>query len=102
MKGSLHTTIDGRGGWRETASDCRRISHCFVNGVPGHEQALIITDAAVNIAPSLEDIGDIVQNAIRSCACTRGARSAGRVLSAMEMVNPRVPSTIEAPHFARC
>lgn len=98
MKGSLHTdelmgAAVRRDGGLRTA---RRISHCFVMDVPHHETALIITDAAVNIAPTLEDKVDIVQNAIDlahalGVDCVRVA-----ILSAMETVNPRVPSTIEA------
>ena len=66
MKGSLHTdelmgAVVSRVGGIRTA---RRISHCFVMDVPGHPDALIITDAAVNIAPTLDDKVDIVQNAI--------------------------------------
>ena len=66
MKGSLHTdeimgAVVAREGGIRTA---RRISHCFIMDVPGHADALIITDAAVNIAPTLEDKVDIVQNAI--------------------------------------
>ena len=66
MKGSLHTdelmaAVVKRDTGLRTA---RRVSHCFVMDVPGHEQALIITDAAVNIAPSLEAKADILQNAI--------------------------------------
>ena len=66
MKGSLHTdelmgAVVAREGGIRTA---RRISHCFIMDVPGHAEPLIITDAAVNIAPTLEDKVDIVQNAI--------------------------------------
>ena len=66
MKGSLHTdelmaAVVRREGGLRTA---RRISHCFVMDVPGHDNALVITDAAVNIAPTLEDKVHIVQNAI--------------------------------------
>ena len=66
MKGSLHTdelmgAVVGRDTGLRTA---RRISHCFIMDVPGHDSALIITDAAVNIAPTLKDKVDIVQNAI--------------------------------------
>src|SRR3954453_19165406 len=66
MKGSLHTdelmgAVVARDAGIRTA---RRISHCFVMDVPGHAQALIISDAAVNIAPTLEVKVDIVQNAI--------------------------------------
>src|SRR5262249_59275520 len=66
MKGSLHTDeLMGEVVKRDTGlRTARRISHCFVMDVPGHEQALIITDAAVNIAPTLEDKVDILQNAI--------------------------------------
>ena len=66
MKGSLHTdevmgaVVAREGGIRTS----RRISHCFIMDVPGHPDPLIITDAAVNIAPTLEDKIDIVQNAI--------------------------------------
>jgi len=98
MKGSLHTdelmaeVVKKDTGLRTA----RRISHCFVMDVPTHPDALIISDAAVNIAPTLEDKVDIVQNAIDL------ARALGRkevrvaILSAMETVNPKVPSTIEA------
>src|SRR5215813_6043229 len=65
MKGSLHTdelmgAVVSRQAGIRTA---RRISHCFIMDVPGHPNALIITDAAVNIAPTLEEKVDIVQNA---------------------------------------
>ena len=66
MKGSLHTDeLMGAVVKRETGlRTSRRISHCFIMDVPGHDKALIVTDAAVNIAPSLKDKVDIVQNAI--------------------------------------
>jgi phosphate acetyltransferase len=98
MKGSLHTDeLMGAVVARDTGiRTARRISHCFVMDVPGHSQALIISDAAVNIAPSLEVKIDIVQNAIdlARALSTRQVRVA--ILSAMETVNPRVPSTLEA------
>lgn len=98
MKGSLHTdelmaAVVRRDGGLRTA---RRISHCFVMDVPGHETALIITDAAVNIAPTLEDKVHIVQNAIDLARAMRVDPVRVAVLSAMETVNPKVPSTIEA------
>jgi phosphate acetyltransferase len=98
MKGSLHTdelmgAVVRRDSGLRTA---RRISHCFVMDVPGHETPLIITDAAVNIAPTLEEKVDIVQNAI-DLAHALGAKEVRvAILSAMETVNPNVPSTIEA------
>jgi len=98
MKGSLHTDeLMGAVVARDTGiRTARRISHCFVMDVPGHSQALIISDAAVNIAPTLEVKVDIVQNAIdlAKALTTEPVRVA--ILSAMETVNPRVPSTIEA------
>lgn len=98
MKGSLHTdelmsAVVRRDGGLRTA---RRISHCFVMDVPGHEGPLIITDAAVNISPSLEDKMHIVQNAIDLAHALRIETVRVAVLSAMETVNPKVPSTIEA------
>jgi phosphate acetyltransferase len=74
----------------------RRISHCFVMDVPGHADALIITDAAVNIAPTLEEKADILQNAIDLAHALQMREVRVAILSAMETVNPKVPSTIEA------
>jgi phosphate acetyltransferase len=98
MKGSLHTdelmgAVVARDSGIRTA---RRISHCFVMDVPGHDEPLIITDAAVNIAPSLADKVDIVQNAIDLGHALQFAQVRVAILSAMETVNPAVPSTIEA------
>ena len=98
MKGSLHTdevlgAVVKSGTGIRTA---RRISHCFVMDVPGHADALIITDAAVNIAPSLEAKVDIVQNAIDLASALGVPEIRVAILSAMETVNPKVPSTIEA------
>ena len=98
MKGSLHTdelmaAVVARDTGLRTA---RRISHCFIMDVPGHADALVITDAAVNIAPTLEDKVHIVQNAI-DLANTLGATEVRvAILSAMETVNPKVASTLEA------
>jgi phosphate acetyltransferase len=98
MKGSLHTdelmaAVVAREVGLRTA---RRISHCFVMDVPSYPEALIISDAAVNIAPTLKDKVHIVQNAI-DLARSLGAKEVRvAILSAMETVNPDVPSTIEA------
>ncbi len=98
MKGSLHTDeLMGAVVKRETGLRTnRRISHCFVMDVPALEQALIITDAAVNIAPTLSDKVHIVQNAIDLAHTLGRASPKVAILSAMETVNPDVPSTIEA------
>jgi phosphate acetyltransferase len=98
MKGSLHTDeLMGAVVARDTGiRTARRISHCFVMDVPGHSQALIISDAAVNIAPTLEVKVDIVQNAIDLARALSTEPVRVAILSAMETVNPRVPSTLEA------
>ncbi|MCW2276422.1 phosphate acetyltransferase [Rhodoblastus acidophilus] len=98
MKGSLHTdelmgAVVSRAAGLRTA---RRISHCFVMDVPGHPHPLIITDAAVNIAPTLEEKVDIVQNAIDLALALGAEEPRVAILSAMETVNPKVPSTIDA------
>jgi phosphate acetyltransferase len=98
MKGSLHTdelmaAVVKRDTGLRTA---RRVSHCFVMDVPGHPDALIITDAAVNIAPTLEDKVHILQNAIDLAHALEMDEVRVAILSAMETVNPKVPSTIEA------
>jgi len=67
-----------------------------VMDVPGHNDPLIITDAAVNIAPTLEEKVDIVQNAIDLAHAIGLTDVRVAILSAMETVNPKVPSTIEA------
>jgi phosphate acetyltransferase len=98
MKGSLHTDeLMGAVVARETGlRTARRISHCFIMDVPDHAQALIITDAAVNIAPTLKDKMDIVQNAIDLAHALGVDDVRVAILSAMETVNPDVLSTLEA------
>ena len=98
MKGSLHTdelmgAVVARDAGIRTA---RRISHCFVMDVPRHPNALIITDAAVNIVPTLDDKVDIVQNAIDLAHAMGVPEVRVALLSAMETVTAKVPSTIEA------
>jgi phosphate acetyltransferase len=98
MKGSLHTdelmaaVVKRENGLRTN----RRISHCFVMDVPTLDQALIITDAAVNIAPTLQDKAHIIQNAIDLAHILGRSLPRVAILSAIETVNPSVPSTIEA------
>jgi len=98
MKGSLHTdelmaAVVKRDTGLRTA---RRVSHCFVMDVPGRAEALIISDAAVNIAPTLEEKADILQNAIDLAHALQIDEVRVAILSAMETVNPKVPSTVEA------
>jgi len=98
MKGSLHTDLLMRavlqkdGGLRTT----RRVSHVFVLDAPLYDRTLFITDAAINIHPTLEDKVGIVQNAI-DLARTLGVwRPKVAILSAVETVNPKIISTIDA------
>jgi phosphate acetyltransferase len=98
MKGSLHTDeLMGAVVARDTGLRTgQRISHCFIMDVPDHPNPLIITDAAVMIAPTLADKVDIVQNAIDLAHAMGVSEVRVAILSAMETVNPKVPSTIEA------
>ena len=103
MKGSLHTdelmsAVVARESGLRTA---RRLSHCFVMDVPGHADALVITDAAVNIAPTLAEKADIVQNAIDLARALGAVQPRVAILSAMETVNPKVPSTIDAASLCK-
>ena len=90
MKGSLHTDeLMGAVVSRDTGlRTARRISHCFVMDVPGHTDPLVISDAAVNIAPTLEVKVDIVQNAIDLAHALGAPEVRVAILSAMETVNP--------------
>ncbi|MEQ1671912.1 MAG: bifunctional enoyl-CoA hydratase/phosphate acetyltransferase, partial [Hyphomicrobium sp.] len=98
MKGHLHTDellrhiVKKDGGLRGT----RRLSHVFVMDVPGLDHMLLISDAAINIAPSLEDKVDITQNAIDLAIALGIKRPRVGILSAVETVNPKIPSTLDA------
>jgi phosphate acetyltransferase len=98
MKGSLHSDeLLGAVTKRETGLRTgRRVSHVFVMDVPTHPQTLFITDAAVNIAPDLPAKRDIIQNAIDLYAGLGLGRPKVAILSAVETINPSIPSTIEA------
>jgi phosphate acetyltransferase len=98
MKGSLHTDeLMAAVVKRETGlRTSRRISHCFIMDVPAIDRVVIITDAAVNIFPTLEDKVHIVQNAIDLATALGLEQPKVAILSAMETVNPKVQSTIEA------
>ena len=98
MKGSLHTdelleaVVDRERGIRTE----RRLSHVFVMDVPTYPKPLLITDAAVNIAPTLEVKADIVANAIELAHALGIARPKVAILSAVETVSAKIPSTIDA------
>jgi phosphate acetyltransferase len=98
MKGSLHSDeLLGEVIKRDTGlRTARRISQCFIMDVPDYAEALITTDAAVNIAPTLEEKADIVRNAIDLAHSLGVTEVRVAILSAVETVNPSMPSTIEA------
>jgi phosphate acetyltransferase len=97
MKGSLHTDELMRA---VTAADglrtARRISHVFIMDVPTHSETLFITDAAINIFPDLDAKRDIVQNAIDLYTQIGLGTPRVALLSAVETVTPKIPSTIDA------
>jgi len=98
MKGSLHSdeilrAVTAKEGGLRTN---RRISHVFVMDVPTYSEVLLITDAAVNIQPTLEDKIHIVQNAVDLAHAMGNDDVRVAILSAMETVNPKVLSTVEA------
>ena len=98
MKGSLHSdellgAVVAREGGLRTG---RRISHVFVMDVPTYHKVLIVTDAAINIAPTLDDKVDICQNAIDLVRSLGLERPKLAILAAVETVNSKMPSTLDA------
>jgi len=98
MKGSLHSdellsAIVSRDGGLRTG---RRISHAFVMDVPTYHKVLIVTDGAINIAPTLEDKVDIVQNAIDLAISLGLEKPKVAILAAVEVVNSKMPATLDA------
>ena len=104
MKGHLHTDVLLReivrrdGGLRKGG---RRLSHVFVMDVPGLDHLLMVTDAAINIAPDLPAKADIVQNAIDLAHALGMEQPKVGVLSAVEVVNPAIPSTLDAAALSK-
>jgi len=104
MKGHLHTDIllsevvKRDGGLRKGG---RRLSHVFVMDVPGLDHLLMVTDAAINIAPDLQTKADIVQNAIDLAHALGIEEPKVGVLSAVETVNPAIPSTLDAAALSK-
>lgn len=98
MKGSLHTdeilaAVVARDTGLRTS---RRISHVFIMDVPTYHKVLVVTDAAINIAPTLEDKVDICQNAIDLAVSLGLSRPKVAILAAVETVNSKMPATIDA------
>lgn len=98
MKGSLHSdeilgaVVAKEGGLRTG----RRLSHVFIMDVPTYHKVLIVTDGAINIAPTLEDKVDICQNAIDLARAFGVERPKVAILAAVEVVNSRMPATLDA------
>ncbi len=98
MKGSLHTdelmgaVVEHGSGLRTE----RRISHVYVMDVPGYPKPLLITDAAINIAPTLTEKADIIRNAIDLAHVIGIEQPKVAILSAVETVTPEIASTIDA------
>jgi len=98
MKGSLHTdelmgaVVKSETGLRTG----RRISHAFIMDVPAYPRPILITDAAINIFPNLEDKAGIVQNAIDLAHVLGVERPKVAILSAVETINPKLSSTLDA------
>ncbi|WP_101067963.1 bifunctional enoyl-CoA hydratase/phosphate acetyltransferase [Roseovarius salinarum] len=103
MKGHLHTddllhpVVRKEGGLRTG----RRLSHVFVMDVPGLDHLLMVTDAAINIAPDLKTKIDIVQNAIDLGHSVGLEEPKVGILSAVETVNPAIPSTLDAAALSK-
>lgn len=98
MKGSLHTdelmsAIVSREGGLRTG---RRISHAFIMDVPTYHKVLVVTDAAINIAPTLEDKVDICQNAIDLVISLGLKKPKVAILCAVETVNSKMQATLDA------
>lgn len=97
MKGSLHTdelihaVVD-----TPALRTGRRMSHVFRFDVPTYYKPLLLTDAALNITPSLSDKADIIQNAINFAQIMGISQPKVAILSAVETVNPKIPSTVDA------
>lgn len=98
MKGSLHTDeimgaiVPSSSGMRTS----RRISHAFVMDIPAYPKMLMMTDAAINIFPTLEVKRDIIQNAIDLARVIGVASPKVGILSAVETVTSKIPSTLDA------
>ena len=98
MKGSLHTDeLMGAVVRRDTGlRTARRVSHCFVLHTPRYPRPFIVTDAAINLAPDLEQKADIIRNAIDLAHAIGVAEPKVAILAAVETVNPAMPSTLDA------
>jgi phosphotransacetylase/acyl dehydratase len=103
MKGSLHTdellaeVVERETGLRTE----RRLSHVFVLDVPSYHKLLMVTDAAINLYPTLDEKRDICQNAVDLAQALGIAHPKVAILSAVETVNPKIPSTTDAASLCK-
>ncbi|MFT7723460.1 MAG: bifunctional enoyl-CoA hydratase/phosphate acetyltransferase [Roseateles sp.] len=98
MKGSLHTDelMSAVLAPASRLRTKRRISHCFVLQAPGYPRPVIVTDAAINLAPDLAQKADIVRNAIELAQVIGVPEPKVAILAAVETVNPAMPATLDA------
>lgn len=98
MKGSLHTDVMMRAVMQKETGlrTSSRISHVFVLDTPNYDRTLLVTDAAINIAPELEDKLHIIQNAINLAHALGIPQPKVAILSALETINPKIQSTLDA------
>jgi len=98
MKGSLHTDDLMRAAMHKETGlrSSRRISHVFLMDTPAYDRTILITDAAINIVPELEDKIHIVQNAIDLAIALGIKQPKVALLSAVETVNPKIKSTLDS------
>src|SRR4051812_20454046 len=103
MKGSLHSDeLLGAVVAKETGLRTgRRISHVFIMDVPTYHKVLVVTDAAINIAPTLEDKADICQNAIDLAIALGVDRPKVAILAAVETINSKMSATIDAASLCK-
>jgi phosphate acetyltransferase/phosphate butyryltransferase len=96
MKGSLHTDELMSEVVKSALRTERRMSHCFIMQTPAYPRPFIITDAAINIAPTLKDKADIIRNAVDLAHAFGVARPRVAILAAVETINPNMPATLDA------
>jgi phosphotransacetylase/acyl dehydratase len=96
MKGSLHTDELMAAVVASPLRTGRRMSHCFLMQTPAYPRPFIITDAAVNIAPTLQEKADIVRNAVDLAHAFGVGQPRVAILAAVETVNPNMPATLDA------
>jgi phosphate acetyltransferase len=96
MKGSLHTDELMSAVVASALRTDRRMSHCFIMQTPAYPRPFIITDAAINIAPTLKDKADIIRNAVDLAHAFGIERPHVAILAAVETINPNMPATLDA------